>query len=80
MAKTQYSGDIYKYTIDTSKMQSWGAGLQMDETKLQLFAPNYFTLKGSTSTSDVDNVTVTITTASSDEVTKLTERYNLEKV
>ncbi len=80
MAKTQYSGELYKYTVDTSKMQSWGCGIQMDEAKLQLFAPNYFALKGSTSTSDVDNETITITQASSDEVTKLTERYNLEKV
>lgn len=79
MAKTQYSGDIYKYTVDISKMQSWGVGLHMDEAKLQLFAPYYFALKGGASTSDVDNETVTITTASAGEVEKLTEQYNLEK-
>lgn len=80
MAKTQYSGDIYKYTIDASKMQSWGCGILMDEAKLQLFSPNYFSLKGTASTSDVDNETITITKASDDEVAKLTTRYNLEKV
>jgi hypothetical protein len=80
MAKTQYSGDIYKYTEDISKMQHWGVGLQMDPTKIETFPPNYFVLKGDTTTSDVDNVTITITTASSDEVTKLTELYDLEKV
>ena len=80
MAKYQYSGDIYKYTEDLSKMQHWGVGIQMDPTKIETFSPNYFVLKDGASTSDVDNETITITTASADEVTKLTELYDLEKV
>tara|TARA_B100000287_G_scaffold286719_1_gene270263 strand:- start:354 stop:596 length:243 start_codon:yes stop_codon:yes gene_type:complete len=80
MAKTQYSGDIYKYVEDDSKMQSWGIGLQMDEAKMQRWPPNYFALKGDTTLSDVENVTITISTASTDEVAQLTTDFNLEKV